>query len=143
MTGEQPAERPRGDRMTTEFFENVLTKYLDEDRLAGGVLRLELEDGSTRRIVVDDDTESLGSHEYIKQELEELMFLVEQNKDLFDEPLQLSIPVDDTERVVTEAKSDGSVSTLFHAQGIGSLLKELHAVVDAKADMDDEDGDDE
>lgn len=143
MTGKQPAEIPRGDRMTTDFFEKVLTKYLEEDRLEGGVLRLELDDGSTRRVVVDDDTESLDSHEYVKRELEELMFLVEENEDLFDEPLQLSIPVDDTERVVSEAKSDGAVSTLFQAQGIGSLLQELHAVVDAKVDMDGEDAEDE
>lgn len=132
MASDQSEGKPRGDRMTTDFFETVLTEYLEEDRIESGVIRLELDDGKTRRIIVDDDTESLDRHEYIERELAEVGYLVAENRDLFDEPLQLSIPVEDTNRVVTEAKEEGAVSTLFHASGIQTLLDQLQDIVDMK-----------
>lgn len=134
MASEQSQGKPRGDRMTTDFFETVLTQYLEEDRIESGVIRLELDDGKTRRIIVDDDTESLDRHEYIERELAEVGHLVTKNEDLFDEPLQLSIPVEDTNRVVQEAKEEGAVSTLFHASGIQTLLEQLQDIVDVKGE---------
>lgn len=134
MTSDHPEEKYRGDQMTTDFFENVLTEYLADDRIESGLLRLELDDGRTRRLVVDDDTESLDPHEYIKRELAEVIQLIDENAELFDEPLELSIPVADADRVVQEAEEEGAVRTLFQADGIRGLLEELHAVVDLKAE---------
>jgi hypothetical protein len=134
MASDQSEGKPRGDRMTTDFFETVLTTYLEEDRIESGVIRLELDDGKTRRIIVDDDTESLHRHEYIERELAEVGHLVAENEDLFDEPLQLSIPVEDTNRVVQEAKEEGAVSTLFHASGIQTLVEQLQDIVDVKGE---------
>lgn len=130
MTADQQNGTSRGDRMTTDFFENVLTEYLENDRIESGVLRLELDDGRTRRLVVDDDTESLDAHEYTKRELEEMSYLIEENEELFDEPVELSIPVADEDRVVEEATEDGAVRTLFGASGIQTLLDQLHALAD-------------
>jgi hypothetical protein len=136
MASEHSEGKPRGDRMTTDFFENVLTEYLEDDRIESGVVRLELDDGKTRRIVIDDDTESLDRHEYITRELDEVGHLVAENQDLFDEPLQLSIPVEDTDRVVQEAKEEGAVGTLFHAGGIQTLLEQLQNIVAVKDEED-------
>lgn len=134
MTDEPTQEKPRGDRMSTDFFENVLAAYLEEDRIDSGVMRLELDDGRTRRLVVDDDTESLDTHEYVKRELEEVIYLIEANEDLLDEPVELSIPVGDVDRVVEEAEEDEAVTTLFQASGVKTILEHLHAVVSAKRD---------
>lgn len=130
MTEDYPESRARGDQMTTEFFDNVLSKYLEEDRLESGVLRLELDDGKTRRIVVDDDTESLDTHEYLKREIEEVMHLIEANEDLLDQPVELAIPVGDAERVVEEAEEDGAVTTWFQPEGIKTVLDHLRVMVE-------------
>lgn len=115
--------------MTTEFFENVLTEYLEDERIEGGVVRLDLDDGSTRRVVIDDDTESLVAHEYVKQELEEVIHLMEVNEDLLDQPIELSIPVGDEERVVEEAR-EGAVTTWFEPEGIKTVLEHLQAMLE-------------
>lgn len=130
MTTDQPQSKPRGDQLSTEFFENVLTSYLEDDRLESGVLRLELDDGRTRRLVVDDDTESLGPYEYIRQELAEVIYLLEENEDLLDEPVGMSIPVEDTDRVIEEATEEGAVTTLFHTDGVKTILEHLLAVLE-------------
>lgn len=135
MTDDQPQEKPRGDQMTTDFFENVLTAYLDDDRIESGVLRLDLDDGRTRRLIVDDDTESLDRYEYLKRELEELIYLIEANEDVLDEPVELSIPVDDADRVVEEATEDQAVTTVFQTSGIKTVLEHLHAVMRDKQEL--------
>lgn len=135
MTDDQPQEKPRGDQMTTDFFENVLTAYLDDDRIESGVLRLDLDDGRTRRLIVDDDTESLDRYEYLKRELEEIIYLIEANEDVLDEPVELSIPVDDVDRVVEEATEDQAVTTVFQTSGIKTVLEHLHAVMGGKQEL--------
>jgi hypothetical protein len=129
MTDETAPEKPRGDQMTTDFFETVLTTYLEEDRIESGVLRLDLDDGRTRRLVIDDESESLDPYEYLQRELAEVIYLIEENEDLLDEPVELSIPVGDTERVIEEAEQDEAVTTMFRASGIQTVLEHLHAVV--------------
>ncbi|MFT4883794.1 MAG: hypothetical protein ACI8U4_001307 [Natronomonas sp.] len=130
MTTDQPQNKPRGDQLSTEFFENVLTSYLEDDRIQSGVLRLELDDGRTRRLVVDDDTEGLGPYEYIRRELAEVIYLLEENEDLLDEPVGMSIPVEDTDRVIEEATEEGAVTTLFHTDGVKTILEHLLAVLE-------------
>jgi len=88
MADDTPQEKPRGDQMTTDFFENVLASYLEEDRLESGVLRLETDDGRTRRLIIDDDTGDLDRYEYIKRELAEVIYLIEENEDLLNEPVE-------------------------------------------------------
>lgn len=132
MTSDHPAEKPRGDQMTTDFFEDVLAEYLADDRLEGGVVRLELDDGRSRRIVVDDDTESLDPYEYLKRELAETIYLIEENEELLDEPVELSIPVGDADRVVEEAERDEAVTTLFQTSGIKMLLEHLQLALDGE-----------
>lgn len=132
MSPNESEGKPRGDQMTTDFFENVLTQYLADDRIESGVVRLELDDGRTRRVVVDDDTESLDPHEYLQRELAEVSYLIEANEELLDEPLELSIPVADADRVVEEAQQEEAVSTLFQATGIRTLLEQLQAIIEAK-----------
>lgn len=132
MPPDSPAEKPRGDQMTPEFFENVLTEYLEDGRLEGGVLRLELDDGQTRRLVIDDDTGSLGPYEYVRRELAEVIYLIEENEDLLDEPIELSIPVGDVGRIIEEAEREEAVTTLFRAGGIRTVLEHLHTVVEGK-----------
>lgn len=129
MPSDQPRSKPRGDRMTTDFFEDVLAEYLAEDRIESGVVRVDLDDGRTRRVVVDDDTESLGSHEYVRRELEETIDLLEANDDLLEHPIELSIPVDDEERVIEEAE-DGAVTTWFQPEGIVELLDHLRVALE-------------
>lgn len=130
MTEDQLRGTPRGDKMTTDFFENVLLRYLEEDRLESGALRLELDDGVTRRIVVDDDTESLDAYEYILRELAEINTLLDETEDLLDEPIELSIPVGDTDRVIEEAQEEETVTTLFQAGGIRTIIEHLQALVE-------------
>lgn len=129
MPTDRPGEKPRGDQLTTDFFENVLETYLAEDRLEGGVLRLHLDDGKTRRLVVDDETGSLDPYEYLLRELEEVITLVEENEALLDEPVELSIPVGDADRVVEEATEEETVTTLFRTGGIVTVLEHLQTVV--------------
>lgn len=129
METDQPGEKPRGDQMTTDFFRNVLETYLEEDRIESGVLRLELADGQTRRIVVEDDTASLDPYEYVLRELEETIHLIEENEDLLDDPIELSVPVGDTERVIEEVTEEETVTTLFRTSGITTILEHLHDVV--------------
>lgn len=129
MTDDEPLEKPRGDQMTTDFFENVLTTYLEADRIESGVMRLELDDGRTRRLVIDDDTESLDPYEYLERELAEVIYLIEENEDLLDEPVELSIPVGDVDRVIEEAEEEAAVTTLFRASGVQTVLENLHAIV--------------
>lgn len=131
MTTDRPRSKPRGDQLTTDFFENVLTTYLDEDRIESGVVRLELDDGRTRRLVIEDDTEALESHEYLQRELAEVIYLIERNEDLLDDPVALPIPVDDADRVIEEATETGTVTTLFETDGIRTLLEHLLAVVES------------
>jgi hypothetical protein len=127
MTADRPMESPRGDKMTTDFLEDVLLAYLEEDRIESGVLRLDLEDGRTRRIVVDDETASLDPYEYVLRELAEVIALIDENEDLLEEPVNLTIPVGDTEQVVEEATEDGTVTTLFRPEGITTVLEHLQA----------------
>lgn len=127
---DQPPEKSRADKMTPEFFENVLETYLSEDRIESAVLRLELDDGRTRRIIVEEDTESLSPHEYVKRELDELAYLLEANAELFEEPIELSIPVADEQQVVEEARSAEAITTLFQPAGIATTLDGLSARVD-------------
>ncbi|WP_220132574.1 hypothetical protein [Natronomonas sp. LN261] len=135
MADDTPQEKPRGDQMTTDFFEKVLASYLEEDRLESGVLRLDIDDGRTRRLIIDDDTGELDRYEYIKRELEEVIYLIEENEDLLDEPVELPIPVGDTERVIEEAKEEDAVTTVFQAGGIKTVLEHLHAVVGGKQEL--------
>mgnify|MGYP000367845310 CR=1 FL=1 len=135
MTDDEPLEKPRGDQMTTDFFENVLTTYLEEDRIESGVMRLELDDGRTRRLVIDDDTESLEPYEYLERELAEVIYLIEENEDLLDEPVELSIPVGDVDRVIEEAEQEAAVTTLFQASGVQTVLEHLHAVVAGRQEL--------
>lgn len=135
MTDDQPPEKPRGDQMTTDLFENVLASYLEEDRLESGVLRLELDDGRTRRLVVDDDTVSLDKFEYIQRELEEVVALLEANEELLDEPLEVSIPVADTERVIEEARENEAVTTVFQTAGITTILEHVLNVLGGKREL--------
>lgn len=139
MTDEQPPDKPRGDKMTPAFFEDVLLSYLEEDRIESGVLRLELDDGRTRRIVVEDDTESLDPYEYVLRELEEVISLIEESEALLDEPVSLSIPVGDTDRVVEEAREAETVTTLFRTSGIITVLEHLHALAESERTLADED----
>ena len=132
MPADQSDDKARGDQMTTDFFDSVLTEYLENDRIESGVVRLDLDDGRTRRIVLDDDTESLVPHEYVKRELAEVSYLLAKNEDLLDEPLELSIPVEDADRVVEEAREEEAVSTLFQTGGIQTLLDHLQRVIEAK-----------
>jgi hypothetical protein len=124
---DQPREKPRGDQMTKDFFENVFEAYLEEDRIESAVLRLELDDGRTRRVVVDDDTESLSPQEYVERELDELAYLLEANADRFGEAIELSIPVADEQQVVEQARSGEAVTTLFKPEGVATVLEELRA----------------
>lgn len=132
MSSNESEGTPRGDQMTTDFFENVLTGYLEDDRIESGVVRLELDDGRTRRVVVDDETESLDPHEYLKRELAEVSYLLAEHEELLDEPIELSIPVADADRVVDEAEEEGAVSTLFQTGGIQTLLEQLQAIAETK-----------
>lgn len=138
MTNDQPPEKPRGDQMNTEFFENVLASYLEEDRLESGVLRLELDDGRTRRLVVNDDTVPLDKYEYILRELEEVIALIDENEELLDEPLEVSIPVADTERVIEEARDNEAVTTVFQTAGITTILEHVLTVLGGKRELADE-----
>lgn len=143
MTDDEPRGTVRGDKMTTEFFENVLLGYLEDDRIESGVLRLELDDGATRRIVVDDDTESLDPYEYILRELAEVITLIEETEDLLDEPVELSIPVSDTGRVIEEVRDEETITTLFQSGGVQILIEHLHELVEeeqARADHADTSG---
>ncbi|MEF8783029.1 MAG: hypothetical protein V5A39_06575 [Haloarculaceae archaeon] len=135
MTDDKLQEKPRGDQMTTDFFENVLTTYLEEDRIESAVMRLELDDGRTRRLVIDDDSESLDPYEYLERELAEVIYLIEENEDLLDEPVELSIPVGDVERVIEEAEEEEAVTTLFRASGVQTVLEHLHAVVSGRQEL--------
>jgi hypothetical protein len=128
MTADDIPEKPRGDRMTTDFFEDVLAAYLEADRIESAVLRLELDDGRTRRLVVDDDTESLSSHEYLARELAEAAHLLESNDDVLGDPLELSIPVGDVDRVVEEAREDGAVTTAVGPGGVATLLEQFEEI---------------
>lgn len=139
MTADHSDAKPRGDKMTTDFFENVLLTYLEEDRLESGVLRLDLDDGRTRRIVVEEDTESLDPYEYLLRELEEVIFLLEENEDLLSEPVELSIPVGDADRVVAEAREAETVTTLFGASGITTVLEHLRDLAASEREQADED----
>lgn len=120
--------------MTPAFFENVLREYLEEDRIDSGVLRLELDDGRTRRIVIEEETESFDPYEYLLRELDELVYLIDENEALFDESLELSIPVEDTDRVVEEAREEEAVTTLFQADAVSHLLGDLRAIVETKTE---------
>lgn len=131
---DQPPEKSRGDKMTTDFFESILETYLAEDRIESAVLRLDLDDGRTRRIVVDDDTESLSPYEYVERELDEVADLLESNEDLFEEPIELSIPVADETRVIEEARSEEAVTTLFQPTGVATVLDGLHERIGERTD---------
>lgn len=139
MTDDQPQEKLRGDKMTADFFEDVLVTYLEEDRLESGVLRLDLDDGETRRIVVEAETESLDPYEYVLRELEEVISLIEENEDLLDEPVRLSIPVGDAERVIEEAREEETVTTLFRSSGIITVLEHLQSLIENERKHADED----
>ncbi len=142
MAPDHSESKPRGDRMTTDFFETVLTEYLEEDRIEEGVVRVTLDDGRTRRFVISDDTESMDPFEYVRRELEEVTYLVEENEDRFDQPVELSIPVRDEERVHDEVEAEGAVTTWFKPDGVGLLLEHLRAMVDESRDPTDQIGGD-
>lgn len=116
--------------MTTDFFADVLSEYLQDDRIEEGVVRIELDDGRTRRFVVADDTESLAPYEYVRRELEEALVLVEENDELFDQPVELSIPVRDERRVREEIDEEGAVTTWFKPEGFALVLENLLAMVE-------------
>lgn len=120
--------------MTPDFFANVLEQYLENNRIESGVLRLELDDGRTRRLIIEEDTESLDPYEYLLRELQEIVYLIEENEVLFEETLELSIPVEDADRVVEEARADGAVTTLFQADAVTHLLEDLRAIVETKSE---------
>jgi hypothetical protein len=132
MTTDRPQSKPRGDQLSTDFFADVLTSYLEDDRIESGVLRLELDDGRTRRLVIDDDTEALAPYEYVRRELAEVIYLLEENEALLDEPVGVSIPVEDADRVIEEATEEEAVTTLFHTEGVKTILEHLLAVLDER-----------
>ncbi|WP_211290195.1 hypothetical protein [Natrinema ejinorense] len=128
MTTDSTKSKPRGDRMTTDFFDDVLTEYLEDDRIEDGVVRLRLDNGRTRRFVIGDDTESMDSFEYVRRELEEVQHLIDENEDRFDQPVEFSVPVRDEEQVLEEVEDEGAVTTWIKPEGFGLLLEHLHAM---------------
>ncbi|WP_200531880.1 hypothetical protein [Halorubrum sp. LN27] len=122
---------PRGDRMTPAFFEDVLAEYLDADRIEEAVVRLELDDGTTRRVVVAEDTESLGPDEYAARELAEARRLIEGHADRFEAPAELTVPVRDADRVREEIASDDAVTTWVKPEGVAQLLGHFEALTRA------------
>ncbi|ELY74537.1 hypothetical protein [Natrinema pallidum] len=130
MSPDHSDSKLRGDRMTTDFFEDVLAEYLEADRIDAGVVRLRLDDGRTRRFVIGDETESMAPYEYVRRELAEVKSLIDGNEDRFDQPVEFSVPVRDAERVITEAEDEGAVTTWIKPEGVGLLLEHLHAMAD-------------
>ncbi|ELZ15057.1 hypothetical protein C478_05909 [Natrinema thermotolerans DSM 11552] len=130
MTSDSSESKPRGDRMTTDFFEDVLTEYLADGRIESGVVRLRLDDGRTRRFVVGDDTESMHAYEYVRRELAEAQRLIEGNDDRFDQPVEFSVPVRDEDRLLAELEDEGAVTTWIKPDGFGLLLEHLRAMAD-------------
>ncbi len=114
--------------MTPAFFEDVLAEYLDEDRVEEAVVRLELDDGTTRRVVVAEDTESLDPDEYAARELAEARRLIEGHADRFETPAELTVPVRDADRVREEIASDDAVTTWVKPEGIARLLGHFEAL---------------
>lgn len=113
--------------MTPGFFEDVLAEYLDADRVEEAVIRLELDDGSTRRVVVAEDTESLGPDEYAARELAEARRLIERHADRFEAPAELTVPVRDADSVREEIASDDAVTTWVKPEGVARLLGHFEA----------------
>lgn len=139
MTDDQSDVESGDEKKLSEFVENELTEYIEEGRLERGILRLEVDDGPTRRLVVDDDTVSIDRFEYILRELEEVIALIDENEELLDEPLEVSIPVADTERVIEEAKENEAVTTVFQTAGITTILEHVLKTLGGKRELAEED----
>jgi hypothetical protein len=116
-------DKARGDQFTTDFFEDILTTYLEDGEIESAVVRLDLDDGTTRRFVIEDETEALDPYEYLQRELEELRYLLEENQDALSTPVELSIPVADTDRVVEDAREEDAVTTMVQPSGVSTILE--------------------
>jgi hypothetical protein len=114
--------------MTPAFFEDVLAEYLDADRVEEAVIRLELDDGTTRRVVVAEDTGSRGPDEYAARELAEARRLIEGHADRFEAPAELTVPVRDADRVREQISSDDAVTTWVKPEGVSRLLGHFEAL---------------
>lgn len=117
-------ERPV-DRVNPAFFRDIVDEYVAEDRLTGGVARLEIDGENERRFVVAEELPELSDDAYLAAELAELVDVLERDDELLDRPLELSIPVADAERVVEEAESEETVTVLFEPAGVRTLLEGL------------------
>lgn len=129
------------DRVTPTHFREILSAYADDERIEGGVCRFELDDGTERRLVIAEDIPSLDDDAYAKLEIGELIGLFEDTEDLLDRPIELSIPVADTERVVTQAEEEGEVTVWFEPEGIKTLLEQLLVGLEAEGGELDEEAD--
>lgn len=127
-------ERPV-DRVTTDFFRDIVDEYVAEDRLQRGYARFDVDDEDReRRFVVEDDLPELSDTAYVEAEVRELVDVLDRDEDVLDQPVELSIPVGDADRVREEVEEDGTVTVLFQPEGVQTLLEQLLAGLDADAD---------
>lgn len=119
-------ERPI-DQVTPSFFRSIVEGYVDEDRLDGGVARLTVDGDRERRFAIGNDLPEMSDTAYLEATLRELTDVLAAQEDQLDQPVELSIPVADTERVLTEVEDEGTVTVLFQPQGIETLLDQLLA----------------
>lgn len=117
-------ERPV-DRVNPEFFRDIVDEYVAEDRLTGGVARIEVDGEDSRRFVVADELPELSDDAYLAAELAELIDVLDRDEELLDRPVELSVPVADAERVVEEAETEETVTVLFEPTGVRALLDGL------------------
>lgn len=121
------------DRVTSDAFMDILEAY-GSDRITDGVCRLDIEDGTERRLVISDDLPALDDQAYARRELSELIGLFEDSDDLVDKQAELTIPVGDVDRVVAEAEKLGTVTVYFDTTGVKALLQQLLTELDDDPD---------
>lgn len=133
MTDDIGLKRPV-DRVTPAAFADIVSEYDAADRIAGGTCRLDLDDGTERRLVVAEDLPALDDDAYAEQEITELAALFADADDLLDRPVELTIPVGDVDRVVTEAEELGAITVWFETEGVAALLTQLLEELEAARD---------
>lgn len=118
------------DRVTPAFFRDIVSEYVEADRLDRGIARLTVDGDRERCFVVADGLAEVSDAAYAEAEIAEVIAVLESDGGLLEQPLELSVPVGDEERVIEEVTETGTVSVFLQPEGLVTILQNLLAALE-------------
>ncbi len=125
---ETPDRIERPIQATPGFFVETITEHESRDEIEAGLCTLLMEDGGRRRFVINQDVNELAEDDYVIELGSDLLDLIE-DRGIFNETVEATVPVDDADRVVKEAAEDGEVTLFIDEEALAGMLAKFLATL--------------